>query len=60
MTNFEKIKAMTVEEVANALKLYRFYEDFVCCLCCNNDCIVNNSEDCKLRIKKWLESEVEE
>ena len=57
MTNYEKIKAMSVEELADLL-------DYGECHCCayyktNSpvdclDCV------CKDGVKKWLESEVEE
>lgn len=45
MTNFERIKAMSVEELAD------FLMDFVTEALTNPKCIV---------VQKWLESEVEE
>lgn len=50
MTNYEKIKQMSVEEMAE--KLPCPYNEYY--LDCNKDC------DCKKCCKEWLESEVEE
>lgn len=54
MTNFEKIKSMTVEELVD--------EDVFDCKCC----IYRDSEEvcwngiCRSGIRKWLNKEVEE
>lgn len=53
MTNFEKFKEMTIDEVAS------YIVDFGdCCDYCAYD-IYTCANDCKYGIKKWLESEVE-
>ena len=60
MTNYEKIKAMSVEEMADFLGLFNTEED-ICRL--NNDemavdyCRFHNCRDCAM---KYLKSEVEE
>lgn len=59
MTNYERIKNMSVEEIALFLmKVNGFYSD---CMVGIDDCkypeIGNN---CTLCLKQWLESEVEE
>lgn len=55
MTNYEKIRQMSVEEMA------KFFFDIVWdnCVCCNG---TRNKEckSCKLGYQKWLESEAEE
>ena len=56
MTNFEKIKAMGVEEMAEAMR-----EELTCGYCpafdnCKHTALAN----CKSKIQEWLESEVEE
>lgn len=60
MTNFERIKAMTIEEMAE------FFDNIVNCRCdtiCENfnKCTRNNATEpiCKNHYIKWLESEVE-
>lgn len=56
MTNFEKFKAdLTVEELATLFK-DSWGED--CCDCCAYDSLTCFG-NCKLGIKKFLESEVE-
>lgn len=52
MTNFEYIKNMTVEEMAEALQ-DGIYE---CKICGNDDC----GPGCIIGIKNWLESEQKE
>lgn len=56
MTNFEKIKSMSIEEMAKVL------DDSKSVFSCD-DCPQRNSActvgDCLPHIKKWLESEVE-
>lgn len=51
MTNYEKIKAMDIDELANF-----FQCDCYCCVCYSEPgpC----SMPCKEGVKKWLESEV--
>ena len=58
MTNFEKIKQMSVEEMATFLYCYKE---------CSYKCLVSKGcKDCRKRceteisIKEWLESEVQE
>lgn len=52
-TNFDKIKAMTIEEMAAS-----HYTD---CSCCNfNNQISCTGGNCEKGIKEWLESEVTE
>ena len=53
MTNYEKIKAMTVEEMAEHI-LDEFRIDCADCECRKDYC------DCRVCIKKYLESEAEE
>ncbi|MCR5835987.1 MAG: hypothetical protein K6G88_05750 [Lachnospiraceae bacterium] len=55
MTNFEKIKEMSKEELVN------FFYDILSC----EDCFINvdnmcNHHNCKTSIKEWLEQEAEE
>ncbi len=58
-TNFEKIKDMTVEEMAEFLDRVRY--DY-CTTCCNNlnNCMRNNAIEpiCKNHFINWLESEI--
>lgn len=51
MTNFEKIKNMSVEELA--YYVYRFIDCRYCPIYCNDG-------ECCEAIKQWLKSEVEE
>ena len=56
MTNYEKIKAMSVKEMAEFL-------DFNCqCIICihKDECKVDGTFDCTEGTKKWLEKEAEE
>lgn len=56
MTNFEKIKDMSVEELAEILN-----ESFACDRCPNAEfCDCTIGESCTDTWIKWLESEVEE
>lgn len=50
MTNYEKIKNMSIEEMANCFFIKGF--------CTNRGC--DGSDLCEECIAKWLESEVEE
>lgn len=52
MTNFEKIKAMSVEEMAEAINKMEDILDMPL-----EHCL---SRDCNSCIKEWLESEAEE
>ena len=53
MTNFEKIKSMSVKEMAEFI-----FDNYRCrkCACANNNC----DGKCKLGIAKWLKKEVSE
>ena len=56
MTNYEKIKAMSVEEMAEFLN-----KGANCVVCkCWDYCLGDGSCDCLKGITKYLESEVEE
>lgn len=55
MTNFEKIKNMSVEEMAEWLQ-----EDINGCFCCIYGRDFTCPNTCLYGISKWLESEVEE
>lgn len=58
MTNFEKIKAMSVEEMA---ELVNDKVDSECSECPASDyCAASTFTYCYEIIKEWLESEVEE
>lgn len=52
MTNFEKIKAMNIDEMADLL----VGECRYCIFFKDNDCW---EQDCSIGHKQWLESEVE-
>lgn len=54
MNNFEKIKAMDIEEMAKLLSKGCCIGDFTChgCICTDDKCLNT--------IKQWLESESEE
>lgn len=57
MTNYEKIKAMSVEEVADFLNGIKSS----CCECpAIETCEANPYDLCGIVISKWLESEAEE
>lgn len=59
MTNYERIKAMSVEELAELLNNHNDPCKF--CVRCDEDyCRSEESGYCEEHIKKWLESEVEE
>ena len=60
MNNYEKIKAMTIEEM---VRLFKLIENNMCELCIYNNNEYNCYSDnlsCFDGIKLWLESEVEE
>lgn len=54
MTNYEKIKCMSIEEIAEL-----FYNCFNCALCPANIGTCQYGVRCKERLAAWLESEVE-
>jgi hypothetical protein len=58
MTNFEKNKAMSVEEFARWLAIEIGGECFSCPAC--DICIAGDGITCEGVLKHWLESEVEE
>ena len=47
MTNFERIKAMTIEDMANEMAFCSFIED----------CLLDDCRKCRMM---WLESEVQD
>ena len=53
-TNYERIKSMTVEEMAGFLDVFTINS---CDFCCNQWSI-GCYHECELKIKQWLESEV--
>ena len=58
MTNYERIKNMSVEEMAKAIN----NETNTCKLCVRSECTfcINAEHSCVHYIKQWLESEVTE
>ena len=60
MTNYEKIKNMSIDEIAN----YIYHSDLVCemCqeLCTSASCLCCREDDTPKLIKQWFESEAEE
>lgn len=57
MTNFEKIKAMSIDELAEALIL----GNTAFCTAYETDCIHGwHGSDCIGHAKQWLEAEAEE
>ena len=58
MTNFEKIKNMSFEEMAKWFAIEIGGECYSCPAC--DYCIMTIGTSCQERIKQWLESEVEE
>lgn len=55
MTNYEKIKNMSIDEMAD------FIDNDNCCACCiyaYKGCSL--SKDCRNGIRQWLESEAEQ
>lgn len=67
MTNYEKIKSMSVDEMALNLRATVSNSNcqIACELCCNNNCTAVDTlykksyEICEEKIKQWLESETE-
>lgn len=63
LTNFEKIKQMSVDEIVETL--YKTVNNqkehqIACTICCNNKCTAYNKHSCMRKIKQWLENEVSE
>lgn len=60
MTNYERIKSMSVEEMAK--KIFEYGSTYVCTLCKNcyekSICEKAKGTDCIQYITEWLESEV--
>lgn len=58
MTNFEKIKNMSVEELAHTMNIVisNCYKCPICEFCKKNNC--RNCRTCQSTWEKWLESEV--
>lgn len=56
MTNFEKIKQMSVEEIVNADKTCI---ELNCMICHRMNCTEYCVGGCRKQLKKWLESEVD-
>lgn len=56
MTNYEKIKSMSITEMADFLSDERPY-----CTLAKSDCIYGwHENDCAAHAEQWLESEAEE
>ena len=58
MTNYERIRKMSVEEMATELS-YNRLRCLHCCAYTTDECLNNRSLTCKSGIIKWLNSEVE-
>lgn len=61
MTNYEKIKSMSAEEMAAVI--YEYGYPYICALilckyCNRKECNDKTKDTCKYYVKKWLESEV--
>ena len=56
MTNYEKIKSMSVDEIANTI----YESGWAVCELCECRTARCNGKECLEAHKKWLESEVEE
>lgn len=56
MTNYEKIKAADIDELANLLQFVQFGCEFCVCYPESGPC----SMPCDKGVKKWLESEAED
>ena len=59
MTNFEKIKAMSVEEMANFILTVNKITDCDTCIA-YGICSMKYGVSCRKHMTEWLESEVEE
>ena len=59
-TNYDRIRSMSIDEMAEALeKTVHCKFQIACKICCNDNCKVENKRECISKIKQWLESEVE-
>lgn len=58
MTNYERIKEMSVEEMAGKLRWSSL--GCKCCIYDPNECTRHDKMTCKDGISEWLNSEVEE
>lgn len=59
MTNYDRIKAMSIEEMAYFIN--RDCDGVCnCCVFRRNENCYDNEDKCEFGIKQWLESEVEE
>ena len=56
MTNFEKIKQMSVEEMENFIRAISLGFD----PWCDRHCKMQGEDNCNTCLAKWLESEVED
>ena len=56
MTNFERIKAMTVEEIENFIRVISLGFD----PWCDRHCKMQGEDNCNTCLTKWRESEVQE
>lgn len=63
MTNYERIKNMSIEQLANCISKFAQCDNCLAEEFCNkiNNCDIDNLVimSCEQRLKKWLESEVE-
>ena len=57
MTNYERIKAMSVEEMA--MELLDNFSSFLYCAYTTDECLKDRNATCKSGVIKWLNSEVE-
>ena len=58
MTNYEKIKSMSIDEI---IKFLLCDLEFPCDKCSHNKtCVTTNYDQCKDALKNWLKSESEE
>ena len=58
MTNYEKIKSMSIKKMAKFL--YFFEMPCEMCPCNDEDSCTDHNYDCKKTIKDWLKAESEE
>lgn len=54
MTNADRIRAMSDEELANALYKTVIIEQFVCRVCCDDNCKAFSTKECVALIMDWL------
>lgn len=60
MTNFEKIKQMSVEDMGKFIRITKWFPGCPYCIYFLKPDCYENHKHCKDGIKKWLESEVSE